>query len=110
MTRVVQVTPELDDFEQRVDLDGERFTLRLRFNSRAQRWFCNISDADGNPLAMGRALVLDAPLLLQLHHLDVPPGELMAWDTTERKIEAAKDELGDRVLFLYVEGSELGTV
>lgn len=95
-------------YRQAVTLEDERFIMDLRYNTRMGAWFLSLFDSEGNALAEGRRLTIDSRLIGQHKYRDgMPPGELMAFDTTGRKAPATFDELGDRVLLLYVEIAEL---
>ena len=110
MTRVLQASQTLQDFEYRVELDEETFTLRFRWNTRAATWFVDISDSDEEPIVMGRPLNLDTTLLRQFRHLAVPGGDLMSYDSTKAKVRAGVTDLGERVLVLYLEAAQLAAV
>ena len=101
-------TPSLRSFTQRVELDGGSYEIRQRWNARSKFWYLDVYDVNGNPLLVGRKLTLDAPILQQHQTREVPPGELVAYDTSVRKAPAGLDELGERVVLLYVEAADLG--
>jgi hypothetical protein len=91
------------DFE--VDLDERAFTIEIRWNARAGGWFLSLYDSAGVPLSMGRRIVLGANLLG--HGVDpaLPPGTLLAVDTTTQDSDPGRDDLGSRVLLAYVEAT-----
>ena len=96
---------------QRFLLDGEYFTLTIRFNERDVGWWLDIADGDGNPLVFGIALRADTPVQAHLRHLDgLPPGLFTCIDTTDQGLDPAFEDLGDRVLLLYLEEADFAIV
>ena len=68
-------------------LDGSTYRFVFIYNGRSKQWVMNISDINRNPIINGIKLVLNYSLLDQYTHLNLPPGELYAIDTTEKEIE-----------------------
>lgn len=91
------------DFE--VDLEGRAYTVEVRWNARAGGWFLSLFDSAGAPLVMGRRVVLSANLLGQGVNAALPPGMLLAVDTTTQDTDPGRDDLGSRVLLAYVEST-----
>ena len=103
----IPVTSELFDYSERVELDGEVFELRFRFNNRLEAWFVDIFSASGDVLVYGRRLTVDTRLTGQYKHLDdLAQGELTPFDTENGRRDPSSDNLGDRVLLFYFESSE----
>lgn len=95
-------------FEFTCELDGIAVTLTFRWNDRSERWFFDLSDAQGNILAASLAAVVGAPLLNHLHHLPgVPPGELLVLDTGNRDEDPSYDSIGRRHVMLYGTTAEI---
>lgn len=92
-----------------VELDGVTFTLAFRWNGRAEAWFFSLMDAEEQPLAMGRRLVLDFPLLARFrrNRASLPAGQFVAVDTANTGVEAGLQDLGTRVQVLYIPAAEL---
>ena len=108
MAVVIPTFQTLASYRERVQLDGERFELLFRWNACAQSWFLDIFDDEGTPIVFGRRCVVDARLTGQhKHRTDIPPGELMAFDTTQRKLDPGLSDFGTRVLMLYHTQQEL---
>lgn len=94
--------------KSRVTLDGAEFVLRVRWNSRAQRWVLDLYDAAEAPLALNLVLNVGVGLLGAFgRRADFPAGELIAYDTSRTGAEAGVDDLGTRVRLYYVEAAEL---
>jgi len=63
---------------QVTELDGVPYTLTFWSNTRSGRLFVDLSDANGEPLAMGVNLVLLIDLLAgHRYRTDLPPGPLV---------------------------------
>ena len=95
-------------FEQRMTLDGEYYTLRFRWNERTAQWKLHVGDGDGNPVAHGIALVANNWAGMHVRYLaGMPPGAFALLDTTGRGVDPGFDELGQRVVVMYVTEAEL---
>lgn len=102
------VTPGTDDvFEQDVELDGRVYTLRFAWNTRDESWVMSVLHPDGTGLAMGRKIVLGIPLLQGEIDSRLPPGLLMATDTTNQGLEPGRSDLGRRVVLAYYDAEEV---
>jgi hypothetical protein len=110
MTRQLQTSTELAYYSQTVELDGSTFLLVFRWNARREYWSVDIFDVDGNPIALARKILVDVDLVKQRHHAGAPAGVLFAWESKDQKEKPGVDELGSRVLLLYLEESELAAV
>jgi hypothetical protein len=89
-------------------LDGEFYTLRLRWNERDAGWRLHIGAGDGTPIAHSIALRADTPIQAHLQHLPgLPPGIFACIDTTNQGIDPEFDELGDRVQLYYIEEADI---
>jgi hypothetical protein len=91
-----------------VALEGRSYAFEIRWNARAGeagQWFITTRDADGVILVAGRAIVLAANLLGAGVSEALPPGTLLAVDTSSADTDPLFDDLGDRVLLAYVEST-----
>lgn len=107
--RYLPVNGELPHHVFFVQLDGTTYGFELRWNTRAQGWFLSVLDAQGNLLLAGRRLVIGWGLTgrFRLRDKRLPPGDVMAIDTSGQGKEAGLDDLGTRVVVTYVELAEL---
>lgn len=105
----IPLRTDLAHYEFQIELEGESFVFELRWNERDGAWALSISDADGNPLLSGRRVVLGTPLLFRKRAVSptLPPGELIAEDTSGTGIEPGIGDLGGRVQLRYLLASEL---
>lgn len=90
-----------------IELEGETYRLEFHYSERAAKWSMNIRDTQDNPIALSIAVVLGADLLAQWKHLPVPPGALVAYDTSGEEIDATLGDLGERVQLYYLATTEL---
>lgn len=96
---------------QAVTLDGVTIGLRLWWNARAGRWIVDIEDASGAEVASGIGLALGVSLWARFGaRSTLPPGALLAVDTSGAGLEAGRDDLGTRVLLLYYDAAELAAL
>lgn len=61
-----------------VTLEGASYGLEWRWNVRDDRWYLSLSDAEGQPIATGRPVVLGDDWLDELPPGDRPPGAIVA--------------------------------
>lgn len=108
---VIDTSQALFDYRQRVSLDDVSFDLRFRWNTRAQSWFLDVFDEDGDVLVYARKCVVDWTLLRQSRHVaGIPAGDIINIDTTQRDVRPALRDFGTRVLMLYLDGAEVAAV
>ncbi len=104
---VIPTSQTLASYRERVQLDGEIFQFRFRWNTRIGSWFFDIEDDDGNVLVYARRAVIDWPILRQSQHIEgIPAGFITAFDTTLRDIRPLLDDFGTRVLLGYLDAAE----
>jgi hypothetical protein len=105
-TLVLPVTAEAHAYEFSCTLEGRTYSFEFIWNDRSGAWFLTIRDTDGNDLAAGRRVVLGANLLGRSSNAALPPGVLLAVDTSRTDTEAGRDDLGARVKIVYIESEE----
>ena len=90
--------------EVSVKLEGVVYTFRLRWNVRSGAWFLDLRDANDEVLFAGRKLVVDW-VLSGWRDTDprLPPGRLLAYDTSGQQTDPTLDDLGTRVVLEYWE-------
>lgn len=90
-----------------IELEGNPYRFEFMWNTRALSWFMSIRDASGNTVIAGRRIVVGRPLLKRFKDTRLPPGEILAVDTTGRYEEPGETDLGQRVVLAYVESTDL---
>lgn len=100
--------PGLYDYEIRVELEGVAYLFRFRWNTRAEAWFVDVADANGELIVAGRKCLADEFLLEQFRaRAGVPPGILHPFDTTRRQVDPAQDDFGTRVVLYYLDSLDV---
>lgn len=92
---------------QRVTLDGAPYLLELQWNARAPGWFLNLFDAEGSPIALGIALVVNARLGRRIADPRAPGGWFFLLDRSGAGRDPAIDELGSRVELTYRDAADI---
>jgi hypothetical protein len=100
-----------DPFQkQNVNLDGVEYILSLSYNQREDRWYLSLADDEGAPLISGLKLQANWGLLFRhRYNTALPPGEIMAVDTTTDGSPPTLLELGEgkRCVLTYFDAAEL---
>jgi hypothetical protein len=100
--------PTVIDSEQTYELDGREYVIRQTWNARDESHSLSFYLTDGTPLALGRKVCLGVPILRGEVDDRLPPGMLLAVDSTGKDVEPGIDELGgDRVKVLYYDAAEV---
>jgi hypothetical protein len=99
--------PEVESYEQTEDLDGREYLIRLDRNERDESWSFSMYLTDGTPLALGKKVVLNYPLMFGETDSRLPPGRIFAVDTTASDTDPGLTELGDRVILVYLDAAEV---
>lgn len=87
-----------------IELDGITYQLSLHYNERTERWYLDIETLDGFVLARGIKLVNDRSLLAGLSYAE--PSSLVCLSLTQDDSSATLNDLGTRVVLLYIEHIE----
>lgn len=88
-----------------VDLEDRSYAFELRWNERDAGWYLSVSSPDGTSLVSGRRVSVGASLLGESANEALPPGTLIAIDTTDSDTDPGRDELGSRVVLIYIEST-----
>jgi hypothetical protein len=104
-TRLLHTDPIARHHAYAVDLEGSTYVVELRWNVRAGAWFMSLFDRARAPIAVGRKVVLGANLRGRSADGRLPPGTLLALDTSGSGRDATETDLGTRVLLAYVESA-----
>lgn len=105
---VIPTSATLTDYSERIELDGAIYTFRFRWNVRLASWFVDIFDANDVALVYGRRCVVNSRLTgQQKYKAGMMPGELTAFDTTNRRVDPALLDFGTRVLLFYFDAAEV---
>lgn len=103
-TLVLPTRTDLARYSFTCDLDSVTYSFSFEWNDRDSGWYMSIGDVNGAPLLSGARVVLGY-LLTAIHRAQVPtlpPGDLVAFDTSTTDTEPGLGDLGDRVILAYV--------
>jgi hypothetical protein len=89
-----------------VELEGAVYGFDFRWNERAEGWFVGMYNSRGEPLAVGKRLVVAFPLFARHKGPDFPPGMLIAVDTTGEDRDPGLNDLGSRVKLYYFDSTD----
>jgi hypothetical protein len=93
--------PERPSTIQRTALDGRTYVLELDWSAREERWFFAISDAAGNPIRLGKRVVVGTDLLAHVVSDARPPGMLLVVSLDGSNASPGLVDLGSRVQLIY---------
>lgn len=112
MAVLIPIPPNTPHFTMQVVLDSVLYGLQLHWNARAAAWYLDIFDGggfeDANLIAAGRKVVVDGAIWLRLRDARLPPGMMVAVDTSSTAVEAGINDLGARVQLMYLSRVDLG--
>lgn len=104
-TLILAAASDAPHYDFSVTLEGKLLTFEFRWNERSGAWFLSLFDDTGAPIVSGRRVVLGADLLGRSSDARLPPGTLLAYDTSGANLDAGRADLGGRVQILYVESA-----
>lgn len=88
-----------------VTLEGTLYTFVYQYVSYTDSWILDILDDADVALLSGIHLMQGIDLLEGHHHLEVPPGKLVVYDTSNTEVEAGLDDFDERVVLAYEESA-----
>lgn len=92
-----------------VELEGVNYGFTFRWNERSSQWSMDVADGDGNLLVAGIRVVVDVPMLLRYRSIPrLPPGDIVAVDSTDQSRDPDFEDLGRRVEVFYISSDEIG--
>lgn len=104
------IRSDVTNYDFEVELDGEVFVLRLYLNSRDEFWYLDLRSESGEPLMLGRRVVVESPLTQRIRDKTLPAGEIALTDLTQQDLEATEASFGVDHLLLYLDAAELALI
>lgn len=102
------LVPSIPNYRVSTTLGGEQFVFDVRWNGRAETWFLNVLTSDAQPIRTGIRLVLGAGIGDRVADSRFPAGRFVVSDLSRSGREAGLDDLGTRVVVLFLTNEELG--
>jgi len=106
MSLTIPLHSEAPHYFFQTELDGASYGFEVLWNEIAGGWILSLYTADDVPILTGLRIVLDLPLTVRYADTRLPPGVLIAQDTSGGRVEAARNDLGTRVQLLYFTAAE----
>lgn len=96
-------------FSQVTTLAGRDYILTFAWNLRESAWYLDIADQDGVVLAASLKLTVNYPLLARRTDPRLPAGVIYPLDRSGAGIDPGLDDLGTRVVLMFIELSDLAS-
>lgn len=102
----IPVRNDVLNYKFKIDLDGDLFTLRFKFNERQQTWHMDIMTGDTEePIISGRPLITDLNVFGRFKDARLPKGTFLMTALADDGSDPGRDSLGDTHQLLYEEAS-----
>lgn len=98
---VVPTQVDLPRYQFRVVLSGTVFTLRLKYNTRMERWMLDIADASGVDLVVGLPVLVSRNISGNYVITGLPSGFFFASDDTGAGENPTLDSFQSDKTFFY---------
>lgn len=99
---------DLPCYSYRIDLDGDTYTLRFRWNRRADHWYMDIKTGNGDQIVSGIPLLIMLPITQRFKDDRFPPGEFFLIDEQNEFANPNRDNFGTRTKLIYREVATVG--
>ena len=107
MAEVIPIDAKLGVNRVRVRLDGVFFRLRFQWSGRFLTWSMSLESDDGVAILQSARVTADAGITLSQTQAGMPRGEIVPVDTSGRGADPGREDLGTRVLIVYLTEAEL---
>ena len=107
MAVLLPLEPSNGLYQVTTSLYGTTVILDVRWNSRDNAYYMDISSSLGTPIATGLKIVLGTYIGRQVNHPIFTNGVLLAVDNSGQGQDAGFDDLGGRISVWYYSASEL---
>ena len=106
--QILPLSPGIPAYRVATALGDIGYVFDVRWNHRDECWYLDAFEDDGvTVIFYGVKIVLGAHLGRIHRHALVTDGALIAYDTSRQLIDAGLDDLGSRVVVVYVPADEL---
>lgn len=104
-TLILPVRNDIAAYIFQVELDGSLYFFDFRYNTRMERWICDILDSEQSPLLSGIVMLTNFSLLAGFNDPDLPPGDLYCIDQSEKNRNPDRQSFGEDVKLVYIEAT-----
>jgi len=102
----IPLDSSLPSYELTTTLDEEDYTFHVYWADRLESWFFDLTDANGDPIVSGQRIATNAALSVGFN--DKIPGAITSITTDDNDdSDPGRDDLGNRVLVLYIPEADL---
>lgn len=98
---------DIEAYSFTIDLEKVTYGFAFHFNARMGNWIFDILTSDGTPIYQGIPVYVNQLPLARFPNPLLPPGNLMFIDTSGADLDPGEDDLGTRVLMIYIESTEV---
>lgn len=100
---VIPTRADLPAYTYRVDIEGLTYTMAFRWNRRANHWYWDLMDTNGEAIVMGVPMLTSLPLIDRYKDGRLPGGRFFLLDERGENKDPDRGDLGERIKFLYEE-------
>lgn len=93
-----------------IALEGVVYRMAFKWNHLYEFYTMDILTFEGSAIVTGVKLVINYPLINRYGNPLLPPGELIAVDTTGKLDRIGFDNLGEEVKLIYIPEAELDAI
>lgn len=108
MAVLIPLRNDVPFYSLQIELDSATYGIELRWNGQSSAWFLTVLNADGAVVLSSMKLVINWPMGRKIPDVGMPPGALIAVDSSNKDLDATRDDLGSRVLLYYYTAADLG--
>jgi len=107
MTLLIPTSSAAPAYKFQIVLEDQAYNFVFKWNDTFDFWIFDIADVGGNEIVCGVKVILDYPLINRFANPLLPPGEIVAIDSTETLLRVGRDDMGSKVNLYYFPASEL---
>lgn len=102
-TVALPLRTDLPHYDFTTELDGKSYTFVMKWNEREEAWYMDLYDSTNTLVIASRKIVIGWPLTNRYQDETLPPGTLIAVDTSNANQDPGLEDLGERVEIWYIE-------
>lgn len=104
---VIPLIPSVPHYRVATTLADVTYVIDVRWNTREAAWYMDVFQEDETPIRQGIKIVLGTALGNTTIDPEWPPGYFYATDTSGQGLDAGLDDMGERVILVWYEASEV---